>query len=95
MTGYLVESDLWARQPELASILSVAYRTTMTRKAEKSGVYFVDPPRGSERPGSPDLVLWQTSSRVGMVSPEKKHRGFSEHIYGFVYNKDFLTLHKV
>ena len=38
MTGFLVESNLWACQPELASILSVAYRTTVTRKAEKSGV---------------------------------------------------------
>lgn len=40
------------------------------------------PPRESERPGSPDLGLWQISSRVGTMSAEQKHWGYSEHIYG-------------
>lgn len=73
MTGYLVESNLWACQPELASILSGAYRTTGTRRAEE-WLSFVDPPRGSKRPGSPDLVQRPTSLGVGMVSAEKKHQ---------------------
>lgn len=44
MTGYLVESNLWACQPELASILSGAYRTTVTRRAQRSGCLLLIPP---------------------------------------------------
>lgn len=100
MTGYLVESDLWACQPELASVPSVAYRTTVTRRAQRSGcLLLILPPlpttRGSERPISPDLVQRLTSSEVGMVSAAKKHQRVQWGPSWSLCSNDLLALHEV
>lgn len=52
MTGHPVESNPWACQPELASILSVANRTGVTRRrAEKSGCPLLMPSKAGRSQG--------------------------------------------
>ena len=96
MTGFLVESNLWACQPELASILSVAYRTTVTRKAEKSGVLCWSPlgkreARFSWLSAVTDLL----ESGNGVSWKETLGAGAQwEHLWS-VHSKGLLALHKV